>query len=576
MNPDTPPSGQMSSPVESAESRDNKGVSSRRLKKREIDRRCQRQARERTKTRIAYLEGLVEDFRRQDSSGQVATLMAQLQEVQAERELMAKALKEIQKTMDMHKPLKEKEQELEQALECNRSQSLVPSINPHVDCKPSLTSFADDAPPPLKAEGAAVWPANIPMHNFDLAIHSPPLKHAPEVVRLDNGSLLPPSQALVQAKAAREPDPLTPLRYADYWAAPRQACSCTSCHGRGRDRRPGHRAVWQGNYWKYFNEVLSERFEWSNVGPESDAQADDVPVRAMVEGWDAVVRRGPLHPSWQILRRIDESLFARSPKAARLAILRAMHLLLQFHTDSTTERYSRLPPWYMRRPSQNLAHSYAIDYFPWPGIRERFVFNEHDYCGNDFWYGLCKSLRLLWPYEFRDCYTREVETGLYKVSRTFDQRITDIRSWAMGPDFFQQYPELYNDIPAFDHISFDHISHTVGPKRRPSQKRLLPTPGSPETIGGTSEEEEIDCKPRSPEEDIQMQVRGYQPRQTTQSHSQNVYPNPQHDLNQHMYNISDFNPIVALDAFAYGAVNEVDFANVYQPEMPECYPDMIY
>src|ERR1700742_2385972 len=89
----------------SESSEPNEGVSSRRLKKREIDRRCQRQARERTKTRIAYLEGLVEDFRRQDSSGQLATLLKQLKEVEEERDVMAKTLKDIQKAMDTHKPL---------------------------------------------------------------------------------------------------------------------------------------------------------------------------------------------------------------------------------------------------------------------------------------------------------------------------------------------------------------------------------------------------------------------------------------------------------------------------------------
>ena len=78
----TTTTGQPAKAAQSIEPNDTQnGVSSRRLKKREIDRRCQRQARERTKTRIAYLEGLVEDFRRQDSSGQLATLIRELRHV---------------------------------------------------------------------------------------------------------------------------------------------------------------------------------------------------------------------------------------------------------------------------------------------------------------------------------------------------------------------------------------------------------------------------------------------------------------------------------------------------------------
>lgn len=132
--------------------------------------------------------------------------------------------------------------------------------------------------------------------------------------------------------------------------------------------------------------------------------------------------------------------------------MRSMHNLLQFHTESTSQRYSRLPPWYNKRPAQKIAHSYAIDYFAWPGLRERFIFGEHNYCDNEFWNLFCSSLRILWPYEFRDCYTREIETGLYKFSPHFDQRLCDIKSWAMGPDIFQRFPELYCDIPSFNPV----------------------------------------------------------------------------------------------------------------------------
>ena len=87
-----------------------------------------------------------------------------------------------------------------------------------------------------------------------------------------------------------------------------------------------------------------------------------------------------------------------------------------------------------------------------PGLRERFVFYQHHYCLNTFWQLLCNSLRIQWPFDFRDCYTRNAETGVYKVSALFDERISDIKSWAMGPDIFKQFPELYGDLPTFNHI----------------------------------------------------------------------------------------------------------------------------
>ncbi|KAJ9616472.1 hypothetical protein H2200_000191 [Cladophialophora chaetospira] len=584
---DTTASSQRGNPIQSVEP-DEKGVSSRRLKKREIDRRCQRQARERTKTRIAYLEGLVEDFRHQDSSGQLATMMAQLKEVEAERDVMAKTLKDIQKAMDTHKPLNTTGDETEDKVDVQN-----PRTHTRLRRNSSSISPLDEVPPNLQTEPSELPERKSPTRNFNLAVFSPapslPLQSqdqlfAPEVVPLRDGRS--PSQVLVQSKSPKEPNPM-PCNYAENWTAARRTCSCNSCH----DRRPGGRSMWKGNYWSYANEVLSERFDWSeDVAPESDIMCDDVPIRVLLEGWDAVARRAPLHPSWQILRRIDETLFSMCPNTERLAILRAMHTLLQFHTESTSERYARLPPWYMRRPSQAIAHSYAIDYFAWPGLRERFIFNEHDYCGNDFWTLFTTSLKISWPYEFRDCYTREIETGLYKVSPMFDQRLADIKCWTMGPDIFKRFPELYSDMPTFNHIPQAPSSVEARVLAQMQQRKLLPAASLAMTQTGQvipiEEEEEIKPPPaggqyipveslhthvvKTPNPQEHQQQQQHQYRQSNNSQSQPAASNP------HLYNVSDFNPNMALDAFAYGAISEADFATVYHAENLEGFPNMIF
>ncbi|KIW89836.1 uncharacterized protein Z519_09265 [Cladophialophora bantiana CBS 173.52] len=586
------------------ETTDTQGVSSRRLKKREIDRRCQRQARERTKSRIAYLEGLVEDFRRQDSSGQIATLMKQLQEVESERDLMAKTLKDIQKAMDIHKPTKPVEEEVDDKSTVLMARMAYEEASSVERRSSSLTPTRDDAPLAFQPDPLDMQSATSPARNFDLATFSPtpslPLQSqdllfAPEVVPLQTDGTRASAQVMVQSKAVKEQNPM-PCSWSDNWAIPRRSCSCNSCH----ERRPGRRSVWRGNYWSYANEVLSERFEWNEeVAPESDELCDDVPIRALIEGWDAVAKRAPLHPSWQILRRIDETLFSMCPNTERLAILRAMHTLLQFHTESTFDRYARLPPWYMRRPSQKIAHSYAIDYFAWPGVRERFIFNEHDYCGNDFWHLFCKSFRILWPYEFRDCYTREIETGMYKFSPIFDQRLRDIKCWTMGPDIFQRFPELYSDMPAFNHIPQSPCSSAgsimpVSVQTHVQKARLLPpTPPAKTTqttgTGYVIEEEEEEVKPPPagsqfiPVENLHTHVVQTpqpqpQPPRQQQHHRQHQQHHHQGSPldNPHAYNPSDFNPIMALDAFAYGAISEVDFANAYHSEPMEGYPNLIF
>lgn len=105
--------------------------------------------------------------------------------------------------------------------------------------------------------------------------------------------------------------------------------------------------------------------------------------------------------------------------------------------------------------------------FPRPGLRERFVFFQHRYCANLFWHLFASCLRLLWPFEFRDAYAVNIETGQFSLSEAFERRVRDINSWTMTHDIFAQWPELYSDIPAFPNA----------PGRLVSPKALVPSTG---------------------------------------------------------------------------------------------------
>lgn len=102
-----------------------------------------------------------------------------------------------------------------------------------------------------------------------------------------------------------------------------------------------------------------------------------------------------------------------------------------------------------------------------PGVRERFVFAQHQYCSNSFWKVFADSFRILWPYEFRDCYKTSTETGLYSLSHEFENRINEIGSWTMAPDFFHRYPEMYADIPSFNSVPPACSSTRHSFRRRP-------------------------------------------------------------------------------------------------------------
>src|ERR1700712_1862829 len=78
---------------------DASSTAARRAKKREQDRRCQRMARERTKNRIAQLEGIVADLKQQGTSKQEQALWKQRDELAAERDALAQTLRTIERVI---------------------------------------------------------------------------------------------------------------------------------------------------------------------------------------------------------------------------------------------------------------------------------------------------------------------------------------------------------------------------------------------------------------------------------------------------------------------------------------------
>ncbi|KAH7073724.1 hypothetical protein BKA63DRAFT_39372 [Paraphoma chrysanthemicola] len=456
-------------------------VSLQRLKKREVDRRCQREARERKRSYVAHLEGLVEDLRQQDTSGQVAALLKQLRKAEQERDMVTKTLRDIQDVI-LQRPLK-----LSENQDGRNPSTASAQVGPgggNMSDPDTNTQAAERTPDLSSIDFALPDTAIFPTNSTQLAAFSDTVEAE---LGLNNGRFDPDvgqqsspclsDQPFVHSASAGRRHKMAASGNYD-WVNPRTSCCCQSYVY----RQPGQAAVWQGNFWKFCSEVLGECLDWKDaLQPANDVDSEDIPIRALLHGWDSVEERGALHPSWKMMRRIDEALFGPIPKTERLAMLRAMHLLVQYHVESTPERYGRLPPWYTYRPSQHITHDYGIDYYAWPHFRQRFILDPHAYCGNNFWYAYQSEMRILWPYEFRDCYSHDLETGLYKTSRLFDDRINDINCWTMGSDFFHRFPELSSAIPGTDRriprcLSSDGDQSSSDRERGDSQSVLLYNP----------------------------------------------------------------------------------------------------
>ncbi|KAJ0331946.1 hypothetical protein COL922a_011691 [Colletotrichum nupharicola] len=383
-------------------------AASRRAKKRELDRRAQRAARERNRNRIAYLEATIQAMSEQESGGRIASLMNQLSDMTRQKDNLAKVLSSIETSIQASRLLNATSNCQPWSEDHAASDSLAMDVGENS----SLGAF-----PP--GDAAMTWglPASgtaghliTTASEFSSGLSAPtsfPVTGDPNLETFPDS---PPAPSAGQGDGVIVPEPDS-------------ACECLASR-----QDPGSPGLPAGSsIWRCANEALGGREMLPrNVLYMEDEMSDDIPVRVILEGWDAVERSGKLPPLWKKLRRTDNLQFRNCADTERLAILRLMHRLLRYQAEPTVEQCVKLPAWYLSRP----------------GVRERFVFAQHQYCSNLFWKVFANSFRIMWPFEFRDCYRRNVETGRYTVSPEFEDRIRDINSWTMSADFFSHFPEI--------------------------------------------------------------------------------------------------------------------------------------
>ncbi|KAK2054549.1 hypothetical protein LY76DRAFT_552036, partial [Colletotrichum caudatum] len=407
----------------------------RKIRKRELDRRAQRHARERTRNRIAELEAQVKELRKDDSTRSSACI-DQLAAITRERDSLVDTVKSIEQIIRNHVLLPSRQTPAAEPI-FPAGQS-IPLPNPPGVTLTRSFSHSYSAPNRLLPGGPSVA--------YPHPLHGSSFGSKLEVVGTVPNHFSPPPSVRASTSTSDSQDLTEELEEDEgdedhggtsVIVPPSEApCECLAA------QTLGEQAPREFNLWRAVNQVLTKAGPVSKEVQEAeDADDEDIPVRVLIEGWDAVAKSRHLSKLWRKLRWVDEKLFLGCPPTERLAILRFMHLLLKYHCDPTPER-----------PSQRMPHSYAIDFFVWPGVRERFVFGQHTYCGNQFCDLFASCLRIRWPFEFRDTYRKSVVTGRYQLSPLFDQWLTDLNVWTMENDMFARFPELAADIPSFQPI----------------------------------------------------------------------------------------------------------------------------
>ncbi|RMD44765.1 hypothetical protein DV735_g305, partial [Chaetothyriales sp. CBS 134920] len=463
-------------------------ATARKLKKRELDRKAQRLARERTKNRIQELESMVELLKADAFNPELSSLMATLNKVKQQRDDLQILVRSIDQTIQRH--IRER---AATPLPCEEDQGSLDRM------APSRRVIDDETD---AARAAMCHPGCAPAEGSTAHAHgSPHGSRSPRTIfdqpwtifsgRASQSSALSQAGGIENA-AGETPLPTNPGGGWIQHLPEEHMHTCLSSDDIivPRPQWPCHcLETGSSNTWRTANVALgkSTMLSPSQLAIE-DFTSEDTPVRVVLDGWDSVAKAGKMSMSWWKLRKIDELCFSTCGSIERLGILHMMHLLLTYHGDPGQGRGGRIPRWLWTRPSQTIPHSYAIDFFVWPGLRERFIFTQHRYCTNLFWQLFRSSIRLNLPFDLADCYNIDPDTGRYVLSPMFDHRLRDINTWRMTRDFFVQFPELSEDIPVVGSIppsvgytDEDNMALCKVRSRQPSSSGQEPTADSPST-----------------------------------------------------------------------------------------------
>ncbi|KAH6879523.1 hypothetical protein B0T10DRAFT_496549 [Thelonectria olida] len=416
----------------------------RRMRKRELDRKAQRVARDRTKHRIAHLEGLVEELRQQDGRDSIYSLAQRLNQAEHQRDCSRRVLESIISTASKHlteaaDATETGAKQLDYAPASGSTTGQTPLIaeesehaiqsDSHHDAPAAATAYRGLAQGTLCASETVpdqllLNDAQTEFNSIDSFLSA--LNNDAFVSEGDSTSL-----ALFSA-----PD----LFCADLEMPPLSSkdCSCNSTF-------PRFRALFDGttvhaNIWRAANDILS-----TATAPKICSRSEDTLIRAILFGWASQDVQNIDH-HWRAVRYIDEIGFSSCCQTERLAILWMVHLRLEFITSPSSNSSPNLPMWYLT-PTQKKDDPPAVNYLTWPGVRQRFLEFPHLYCQNLFWYLFKDHFRIDWPFEFRDCYAWNVQEGQFCLSPNFKKTLYKVDAWRMEPPFFEHFPELMNHIP---------------------------------------------------------------------------------------------------------------------------------
>jgi hypothetical protein len=383
---------------------------SQRERKRAIDREAQRSIRIKTKNYIAHLENLVRVMERNDTAGPDG-------ENSRTRELM----NQLKQSQDEVRSLRETMLGVQRALSTVLGDSASMSLDSFLQRQSS-----NSASPPSLTEPHNTTSVTAP-NQYSTQSQTTHISTSSQAPRNPSIVIIPtmPSQS--------EPPPPLPQDLPE------------------RPKSNPWRPRIEGEMFYYAEYHLNRVYAAGPAAFGNTAFDQDITVRAIIEGWAAVEVHHDLDLAWQVIREIDQVVWAACGIVERMAIISFMRrkLLYQINARAATP-LPPMPAFMTQEVTKHARHADIIDHFIWPGFRNCLVEQPEKYISNHFSDKFRYNLKFLWPFEINSAYVKDPITQTYSSAPEFMTRQWDIRCWTMKGRFFDGSEELTSCIPAFD------------------------------------------------------------------------------------------------------------------------------
>ena len=164
---------------------------------------------------------------------------------------------------------------------------------------------------------------------------------------------------------------------------------------------------------------------------------DDIAIRAVLHGWEAVEDKYDLDLGWQMLKALDKGLYNRSQPIVRLAHIRVVRDMLIYKTYGQLPTRRPLPAYMAPTETQKtISHVAIADYFVWPQVRDYLILTKTTVSNEKRSAWFATNLRFDWHYELRDVCRKHKETGTYAYSELFDRTFESLLNWSVAPEFY--------------------------------------------------------------------------------------------------------------------------------------------